>query len=145
MATATKEKPAGETKISGIRKTAILLVSLERHAAGEALSLALYWHALAPPPERYKIFMHLIDPDGNLVDQCDIEPEDGRHPTNGWREGEYISTGCDLPVPEGLEAGDYEVRIGLYNPITGDRLPPSGPNSNDDERYLLLATYRVAP
>ena len=117
----------------------------ERHAAGEALSLALYWHALAPPPERYKIFMHLIDPDGNLVDQCDIEPEDGRHPTNGWREGEYISTGCDLPVPEGLEAGDYEVRIGLYNPITGDRLPPSGPNSNDDERYLLLATYRVAP
>lgn len=39
MATATKEpkSAANEAKISGIRKTAILLVSLERHAAGEIM------------------------------------------------------------------------------------------------------------
>ena len=36
-----------------------------------------------------------------------------------------------------LPAGDYTLWVGLYDPLTGSRLPASGPGAADDQRVAL--------
>lgn len=110
---------------------------------GEALQLTLYWHALSRPAGRYKIFTHLIDPNGQLQGQRDVEPGEGTAPTNGWARGEYITMTLTIPVAADAPAGHYDLRLGFYDPITGERVEVFGAEAAREERYLRLLQVEV--
>ena len=48
------------------------------------LELSLYWQATAETDTSYRVFIHLIGPDGSLVAQADGEPAGWTRPTTGW-------------------------------------------------------------
>jgi hypothetical protein len=83
--------------------------------------ISLLWRAEAEMPTSYRIFIHLVDSDGQILAQADGEPANWTRPTTGWVPGEYILDDHTLTIPPDLPA-DASLRIGLYDPATGQRL-----------------------
>jgi len=46
--------------------------------------------------------------------------------TTGWLPGEYIIDRRSVNLPEGIADDSYAIRVGLYNPKTGERLLVNG-------------------
>lgn len=90
---------------------------------GQHLTYTLYWQAVAPITKNYTVFNHLLDSQGNLKAQQDNIPMQGRYPTFWWDAGEVVPDAYDLPLPPDLAPGRYTLRVGLYQPETGRRLP----------------------
>lgn len=90
--------------------------------AGE-LRVELQWSALSDTPVDYKVFVHLLGPDGRLVTQADGTPVYGFYPTSSWKPGDFIQDVHTLTVPPELPAGEYRVSVGLYDPESDQRLP----------------------
>ena len=86
-----------------------------RPAAGEnALDVTLYWFALRDTASNYKVFVHLLDPQGQVVSQHDGDPVGGFSPTSRWRAGEIIADTHRIPLPPDLPPGAYGLKAGMY-------------------------------
>ena len=110
-------------------------------APGEVIPITLFWETDEPVPERYKLFVHLLDGAGNLVAQTDAEPLGNLLPTTLWSPGEVVIDRHGVLLPPTLPAGEYTLSVGLYNLMTGERLPVvSGEVRND---HLVLGTVQV--
>jgi hypothetical protein len=93
--------------------------------AGDSLSLTLYWQALAPLDKNWKVFVHLINPEGNIVTQQDQIPGSGQFPTTGWVPNEYLIDNYNLIIPSDVSPGEaiYKLRIGFYDANDFSHLP----------------------
>jgi len=86
------------------------------------LEVTLYWHAQQTPDKNYRVFVHLLDAEGQIVAQHDGTPGDGELPALGWLPGEYVADTHRLALPSALPAGAYRLLVGLYDPVTRQRL-----------------------
>jgi len=93
------------------------------NSPGSPINLILYWRAAGPTDLRYSTFVHLLDSGDMILDQSDREPAAGDHPTTSWLAGEYITDAHTLTVPPDDPPGPYHLALGLYDPVTGQRLP----------------------
>jgi hypothetical protein len=103
-----------------------------------AITVTLAWRAEAETATSYRVFLHLVGPDGDLVAQSDGEPANWTRPTTGWLPGEVVLDERVLQIPADAAAGEYVLLCGLYDLATGTRL--SGPGGSD---AALLATLTV--
>ncbi len=87
------------------------------------VNLTLYWQSQRETVTAYKVFVHLLDADGQIVAQIDREPQNGAAPTTGWISGEVITDELQFSAVD-LSAVTA-IRVGLYNPADGRRLPVS--------------------
>ncbi len=92
---------------------------------GEKIILTLYWRPTdqAPPPRDYSLYLHLLTPDGQQIAQWDGAPLQEAYPTRFWRPGESLLDYWVLRMPKDAITGPAELRIGLYDPLTNERLP----------------------
>jgi hypothetical protein len=97
---------------------------------GRMVRLTLFWQANAPLSERYAVFAHVLDEEGQLVAQQDGEPLGGSRPTNTWSEGDVIADQVGILVPVDVAKGPYRLVVGMYRPDTGERLPVLDENGN---------------
>ena len=113
---------------------------------GDAVPLTLYWQAEGQISQRYKVFTHVlgevynINSDNFLWGQQDNEPRNGRRPTTTWRTSEIIVDAYAIPLDPLAPPGVYQIEIGLYDPVTGERLLLS-----DGTDHRILTTIRVEP
>lgn len=98
-------------------------ISPEAVRPGGVLDLALYWQALQSLGRDYTIFVHLTDGAGQLYAQQDGPPLAGRAPTSLWLAGEVLRDPHTLTLKPDLPPGRYQISIGLYDWVTGERLP----------------------
>jgi hypothetical protein len=85
------------------------------------------WQANAQFPANYRVFIHLVDESGQIIAQTDGEPANWSRPTSGWATSEYILDEHLLALPDNLPNIPLSLRIGLYDPATGQRLlTPTG-------------------
>jgi hypothetical protein len=89
----------------------------------EVVPLTLYWRALGQMDTSYTVFTHLIDEDNRIWGQQDNLPQEGRHPTTLWVEGEVVTDRYSIPVNLDAPPGEYVIEIGLYDAATRVRLP----------------------
>lgn len=89
----------------------------------ESLKIRLFWQAMAESESNYTTFVHLIAPDGQLVSQQDQPPLGGFFPTSAWEADDLIFDDYVLQLPPDAPAGRYELRVGMYDPETVQRLP----------------------
>jgi hypothetical protein len=80
-------------------------------------------------PAGYVPFVHVVNKDGEIISQTStgISSSPSTWPL-GKIVGDTIVGG--IPVSDGI----YEIRVGLYSPGTGDRLPLDG-NADEQRRY----------
>ncbi|GAB4541217.1 MAG: hypothetical protein Kow0063_31840 [Anaerolineae bacterium] len=90
---------------------------------GETLTYTLYWQALDSIDRDYTVFNHVLDGAGMIRAQQDSMPQENRYPTSMWDAGEIVMDTYAIPLAPDIEPGDYTLRIGLYEPETGQRLP----------------------
>jgi hypothetical protein len=91
-------------------------------APGKPLNLTLFWEAEAPAERYWSVFVHLIDSEGNLVGQHDKVSYEGLYPPNRWWPGQIINDRFTIEVPNGASEGEYSVKVGMYDHLTGERL-----------------------
>jgi len=93
----------------------------DRVGAGEIVRLTLFWRGETEIDARYKVFVHLLDGEGQLLAQRDSEPVGGSRPTTTWILGEVVTDNHGVLLPEDLPPGDYHLVVGIYDPSTGER------------------------
>jgi hypothetical protein len=108
---------------------------------GSPVNLILYWRAAGPTDLAYSTFVHLLDSDDMILDQSDQEPAAGDHPTTSWIAGEYITDTHALTIPPNDVIGPYHLALGLYNPITGQRLPFIDDGGNIITDHIVLPIH----
>lgn len=92
-------------------------------AGGDTVPIHLRWQVGQAPSRDLTTFVHLGDSDKPPLTQGDSPPFDGHYPTRLWAEGEVIDDRYSLPIPSDLPDGRYPVFIGLYDSLTGVRVP----------------------
>lgn len=94
---------------------------------GRALGIELDWRARRELARNYKAFLHLVGPEGRRWAHEDRAlGDEALVPSARWTPGERVVDERMLPLPPGMPPGDYELRIGVYDPETGDRLALEG-------------------
>lgn len=83
------------------------------------LTVTLTWRSETETHASYRVFVHLIGPEGRLIAQSDGIPGQWTRPTTGWVPGEYVSDVHNLVVPSDAPAGEYRLAAGLYAPEHG--------------------------
>ncbi|MBE2236651.1 MAG: hypothetical protein IAE81_02605, partial [Caldilineaceae bacterium] len=114
--------PEVDQRIDATLGSAIRLYGVDSVRAGNELTVQLVWQALAPLATAQKVFVHLIGPDRTLLAQSDALPAGG-YGTAQWVEGEVVLDEHRLALPANLPAGKYQLRVGMYDPASGARLP----------------------
>jgi hypothetical protein len=109
----------------------------------DIIPLTLFWQSEAPIREDYNVFVHLLDEAGQIVAQTDSAPAGGARPTSSWGEGEMIVDRHGLMLGNDFALGAYELRVGMYLPATGERLPAHGADGNPLGDSLLLDKLKV--
>jgi len=113
--------------------------------AGDILPLTLFWQALAQPQERYKVFVHVLDEAGHIVGQWDSEPGDGMNVTTLWQPGETVADNYGVLVRPGTPPGQHRIEVGLYSPLSGQRLAVSEGGQTGDDHLVLDSIAVLRP
>ncbi|MHB1132676.1 MAG: hypothetical protein ACYC4L_09855 [Chloroflexota bacterium] len=104
----------------------IALVAYDWHVDEQAdervLRLRLLWQTQEAVTTDYHVFVHLLDGEGNLAAQSDGVPVYDRYPFSSWTPGELVADSYDVPLPAGVPLAEAEVRLGLYDYETRERL-----------------------
>ena len=110
----------------------------------QSLHLTLYWQSLVPLPEEPSIvFVHLLNSNGQLVNQIDEPPLQGQWPTNHWRAGDRLADRHTLSLSSELPAGNYAVSMGLYNPTSMARVPVQSTQNPVMDNAVILTTISI--
>jgi hypothetical protein len=93
--------------------------SAEQAAPGEPWTVTTYWRVRQAERDPLSIFVHVLD-DGNQVragwDGLYVSPET-------WQEGDTLVHRHTVYLPTDLSPGTYRIEIGIYSPVTLQRLP----------------------
>jgi 4-amino-4-deoxy-L-arabinose transferase-like glycosyltransferase len=89
----------------------------------DILTVRLHWQATEQPAGDYTVFVHLIDANGEQIANGDGPPISGDFPTILWLDGDEVVDAHQLSLPTDIPTGEYEIVVGLYDPVTTARLP----------------------
>ena len=117
---------------------------LQAYRPGDIVPLTLFWQQRAESETDYKVFVHLLDGEGQMAAQTDSAPANGARPTSQWTAGELILDRHGLLLPNSLPAASYELRVGMYEPETGARLAVQDTAGQAVGDSLLLMLLPVA-
>jgi hypothetical protein len=102
----------------------------------DPLQITLYWQSQKAVDQSYDVFLHILDENGAIVAQADQKPLGGLVATDIWQPGDIIRDPLSIPLPPDLPSGSYDMRLGLYSPETGERLPVSGAEAAENALHL---------
>ncbi len=84
--------------------------------------VSLWWEGGGTPSDQ-TLFAHLLDPAGQQVDQADGPTLAGAWPLTAWVPGQTFLEVRRFNSVTTLSDGPYTLRLGWYDPTTGQRLP----------------------
>jgi hypothetical protein len=110
---------------------------------GDRARLTLYWKALDPSDDGYRVFVHLDTPDGNQRVTADHDPAQGTLPTQVWRRGDQIRDPVSFLVPLSVKGSELNVWVGWYEGAERVPIADAGSLRRDGEDRLLLGAIPV--
>jgi hypothetical protein len=90
---------------------------------GEDVHLILYWQAQQPLEKQYSVFAHLDAPPDYTTWAGSDNLNPGGIPTSRWAPELYTRDEHTLSIPADLPPVEYLLQVGLYDKVTGERLP----------------------
>ena len=106
-------------------------------------TIILYWQAIATPPSDYIAFVHLVDRNGNIVTQNDVQPMHGYIPTSAWLSDEIYTSVHPFVVGQYATPGQYQFLVGMYNWPDIERLVVAGDSQFPDDGRIPLMTLLI--
>lgn len=86
------------------------------------LEMTYYWRGIDEIKKDWTVFVHFMDSDGKVAFQNDHPLFSDERPPSQWIRGEVYKERLKIEMPEGLRNGIYNIKIGLWDPITVKRL-----------------------
>lgn len=105
----------------------LCLQDAQVEAQAGQLSVTLTWTDLARAQPNDTIMTHLGHMGQPPLAQADGDPWLGILPLTLLQPGDTITDHRIIPLPATMPAGPYDIRIGLYNRVTGERMPATTP------------------
>lgn len=107
------------------------------------LVVTMYWQSLQPITENYRVYLQLVDGDGQIWREDDSNPIFGLFLTSQWEEGVILRDKHGLEVPHDAPPGVYYLGVSLFDPELGKGLQPAvdgdfllGPIRIDEKRRV---------
>jgi hypothetical protein len=75
--------------------------------------------------------------------QWDSVPVGGTSPTGGWVPGEIIEDHYEVPMMRDAPPWKYDIFVGMYNTVTGERLPMMSPKAPVSDNRVWLTRVQV--
>jgi hypothetical protein len=119
--------------------------------AGQTLPVTVFWNSTAPVEASYKVFVHLVGEEWNpalgnpLWGQVDRLPVDGNLPTDAWVPGQVVVDRYEVPVQANAPPGRYALTVGLYDALSGERLPVYDATGSFIGDEIVLGEVEVVP
>jgi hypothetical protein len=108
-----------------------------KHRPGQTFDIQLYWQAVKPISRTYQSFIHIMQPNGQILAQSDhLNP--GGHPTNLWSTDRYIRDNHTLTIPDYTVPGEYKINVGIYSLRDDIRLDTIDPYTGEFVSYVTL-------
>jgi hypothetical protein len=91
---------------------------------------SLHWQIVSSPSADWRVFVHLENEAGEVMLQSDVAVD---WPTQPCTEETYDPEACTIvsehywEIPADFPLGLYTIKVGLYDPETGERAPMTGP------------------
>ena len=117
--------------------TPTVTLSRSESAVGAPIDVTYHFDVAKDAPafaEKYVVFAHFVDADGELMWVDDHEPPT---PTTDWKPGTAIDYTRTMFIPKIPYEGEVNVIIGLYSLATKARVPMAGTSEG-------MRAYRVA-
>jgi hypothetical protein len=132
-------------KLAG--RVALLGYDLDTRYAqpGGIVPLTLYWQTQNLLSLRYKVFVHLVSPEGQLWSQADDFPVCGTSHANTWPSGTTVLDRHLLKLPPDIPSGDYILITGMYEPDLNLRLNYFDVAGNEQGNSLDIGTITIEP
>jgi 4-amino-4-deoxy-L-arabinose transferase-like glycosyltransferase len=139
--------PPGVIPVSAYLNDEIELVGYKLHnlttpPAGN-FDLTLYWRSLRPAESNYTTFVHAVGPDQVIRGQWDSAPAQGAAPTGGWLPGQIVEDHYRIPMAKDAPPWKYDIFVGMYDPLTGQRLPAASQSAPISENRVWLTRLQV--
>ena len=129
---------AGVTRLTGYEVTPPVI------QPGQPVALNLYWQSLTDKPFEKRLFLQPVDPSGEPVNQWegDAYGEDmvRWRPNNG-----LVPTQHTLWLDSNASPGPYLIRLGFFDPETGQRLPLRTAADAPPVDQVHLGLFYVSP
>jgi hypothetical protein len=135
--------PDSITRVGAIFGETVELYGYSLHTEPDQLQLELTWRAISRPSTNMALFVHLLSPEGGMVDQVDRIPGNWLRPLNGWRDGEVVDDEIRFSLPPDLPPGTYQIMVGFYHPDEDYRLPVLLNGEAQINDQLLLTTVTL--
>jgi hypothetical protein len=138
-------EPEPSSTVGAVFRDTVQLTDMQviKDTASSQAEVVLDWRALDRPTRDYTAFVHLIDEEQAIVARYDQPPGGSGNPTHLWAPNEVVRASFPLQLPAGVELDDLMLRIGLYDPLTGERLPIM--NVTDGQAIAPDGTYLLIP
>ena len=139
--------PASATPRRVLLGDRIALLGFEPSTAtvrgGAPLDINLYWQAQQPTNVDAHLFVGLFSADGKLVASREEAPLGNGLGTSRWAPGEILRQPVRLMIPKDAPAGDYILRVTLFNPLTNEPLSAEPDEWVTEEGQIKLALVRI--
>jgi hypothetical protein len=116
----------------------LALTGLSVSRMADTLDVKCRWRCLKRPDREYKCFTHVLDSDGKFVGQLDHNLLDGDPPVRSWQPGDDAVEEMRLRIPAESSGKAIRLRIGLFDPVSGERLPINIPHGTAASRFSLV-------
>ncbi len=122
--------------LSTYQNGAIVLstAEIDYQSATSHVAVNLDWYTPGNAQGDYIVFVHLYNDADEIVAQTDERPGNGTLPPGNWLPGTIHDT-IDVDVSE-VQPGRYQVAIGLYDPVTLERLAPTTGGDADNRLFI---------
>jgi len=137
--TLARVPPEGQAVFDGrIALASFELPSSQSVRAGDTLPITLTWQSRAALDVNYTLFVHLAPfPGTPPTAQEDAQPCDNSYPTTGWSPGEAVEENRRIAIPTNAAPGRYVVTTGIYDLVTGKRLPMRSLDGVTGDQFIL--------
>ena len=122
--------------------SSIRLRGYDLQTARGQVNLKLYWQARENIGADYKVFVHLLDAQGQVVAQQDRFSGEGVYPTGIWDVNEKIVDDYSFALQT---AGRYRIVVGMYAPDSGERLGVIDQQGRElENRQIEIASFEMS-
>ncbi|CEK15878.1 DUF5696 domain-containing protein [Chthonomonas calidirosea] len=108
-----------------------------------AFRIAFAWQVGAPIPQGDLVFVHITQPGLEEHEGIRLQPDSGiATPPDRWPLGTVEGSPVAITLPPDLKDGDYQIKLGIFSPQTGERLHLRG--DDDGSSRIIVGTLHVA-